>query len=92
MNQYNEILNKLYNGEIRPKEDKVSEEYIKLQNENKEILHKIFNNIDSDTKELLEEFMESQNALASIDAEDQFMKGYKIGVKLVIAGIYKDEE
>ena len=91
MSQYSEILNKLYNGEIIPKEDKLSEEYIKLQNENQERLHKIFSNIDLDTKELLEEFMENQDALASIDAEDQFMKGYKIGVKLIVAGISKDE-
>ena len=91
MSQYDEILNKLYNGEIRPKEDNLSEEYMQLQEANEKIAQKIFDNIDIDTKELLEKFVENKNALASIDARDQFIKGYKTGVELIIAGISKNK-
>jgi len=70
MLQYDEILNKLYNGEIRPKEYSLSEEYMQLQQVNEKIAQKIFNNINLDTKELFEEYIENKNALASIDARN----------------------
>lgn len=91
MRQYNEILKKLYNGDIKPKEEKLGEEYLCLQQKNNKILRKIFNNIDSKTKELLEEYLERQSELESIDAENQFESGYKIGIKLIVAGICKNE-
>ena len=91
MRQYNEILKKLYNGDIKPKEEKLGEEYLCLQQKNNKILKKIFNNIDSKTKELLEEYLERQSELESIDAEKQFESGYKIGIKLIVAGICKSE-
>lgn len=87
----NKILNKLYNGEIRPKEELLCEEYLKLQQENNKRLKKSFNNIDSETKELLEEYLEKQSELSSIDAENQFESGYKTGIKLIVAGICKSE-
>lgn len=82
------ILNDLYNGKININEKfPVSREYNILEEEANEILEKIRRDLDDRGKKLLNEYIEKQSQIASIDCEEKFIDGYKIASKLIISGI-----
>lgn len=82
------ILKDLYNGKINVNEEfPNSEEYNILTKESNKILEKINNNISDEAKLLLNEYIEKQAQIASIDCEEKFIDGYKLASKLIIAGI-----
>lgn len=84
------ILQKLYRGEIRPDaEILITDEY----QENSKLKEKLYNNIKkeltTETIEKLEKYSELQNQLASIDAENQFMTGFKLATSIIFEGLQK---
>ncbi len=82
------VLKDLYNGKININEKfPDTEEYSTLVRESNEILRKINNNLDSERKKLLNEYIEKQAQIISIDCEEKFISGYKLASKLIIAGI-----
>lgn len=81
-------LNDLYNGKINiNKKFPTSKEYNTLVEESSEILKKINNNLSDEGKKLLNEYIEKQAQIMSIDCEEKFIDGYKLASKLIIAGI-----
>ena len=47
----------------------------------------IRSNIDNKTENLLNEYIEKQSQITSIDCEEKFIDGYKLASKLIITGI-----
>ena len=83
-----DVLNDLYNGKININEKfPTSKEYNTLLKQSSEILKKIKENLDNETKKLLNEYIEKQAQIISIDCEEKFIDGYKLAIGLIIAGI-----
>ena len=88
MDMVKNVLEDLYNGKININEKfPTSEEYETLLKESKEILKAIKKNIDDKTQDLLNEYIEKQSQIMSIDCEEKFIEGYKLASKLIIASI-----
>ncbi len=88
MDLLKDILDNLYNGRININEKfPTSEEYNVLVKESEKILKIIKNNIDDKTKNLLDEYIEKQSQIMSIDCEEKFIDGYKLATKLIITSI-----
>ncbi len=82
------ILKELYNGKINIKEKfPISEEYNVLVRESGDLLEKIKNYMDERGNKLLNEYIEKQSQITSIDCEGKFIEGYKLASKLIILGI-----
>ena len=82
------ILKNLYNGKININEQiPNSKEYSTLVKDSNIILEKIINTLNNNQKALLNEYIEKQSQITSIDCEQKFIDGYKIASKLIIAGI-----
>lgn len=88
MDELNEILENLYNGNININV-KVpnSNEYIETLEECNIILKNIENKLDDAGKKLLNEYIEMKSQVTSIECKEKFIEGYKLASKLIIAGI-----
>jgi len=88
MDELNGILSDLYHGKINVNEKfPDSKEYNNLIEESKEILNRINNIINDSEKELLNQYLEKQAQIISIECEQKFINGYKLASKLIITGI-----
>ena len=88
MDMVKNVLEDLYNGKININEKfPTSEEYNNLLKEKERILEMIRSNIDNKTENLLNEYIEKQSQITSIDCEEKFIDGYKLASKLIITGI-----
>lgn len=88
MDELNNILCRLYNGTININENfPNSDEYDKDLEESNKILKKLVNKLDDDENELLNKYIEIKSQVVSIECKEKFIEGYKLAVKLIIAGI-----
>ena len=88
MKEYKKILEDLYNGRIKPSQDEIkSEEYARIRKESIELSNKILSSLNNQDKEIYNKYMELQTQLQSIDSEIQFIKGFSLGVKLILGSL-----
>lgn len=88
MDTLKDVLKDLYNGKININEKfPDTKDYNTLVRESSEILRKINNNLDNERKKLLNEYIEKQAQIISIDCEEKFINGYELASRLIIAGI-----
>ena len=88
MDVLDDTLKDLYNGKINLNEKfPTSEEYNLLIKESKKLLDKIESYMDEKENKLLNEYIEKQSQITSIDCEQKFIEGYKLASKLIIVGI-----
>ena len=86
MGNFEEILKKLYNGEINPNINfPTSPEYKELMRKSNQIAKLIEEKIGD--KELMNQYIELQSQISSIDCESKFIEGYKIASQLLISGL-----
>lgn len=86
MEENDEILRKLYNGEINPNKDiPNTDEYKKLVKAANKLILQIEEKIND--KKIVDEYIEIQSQIASIDCESKFIEGYKLALQLLIKGI-----
>ena len=79
---------KEYNGRIKPSQDEIkSEEYAKIRKESIELSNKILSSLNNQDKDIYNKYMELQMQLQSIDSEIQFIKGFSLGVKLILGSL-----
>lgn len=88
MQEYKKILKDLYNGNIKPSEEKInSEEYAKVRKESIELSNKILNGLNNQNKDIYYKYIELQSQLQSMDSETQFIKGFSLAVKLILGSL-----
>lgn len=88
MKEYKKILEDLYNGKIKTSQDEIkSEEYARIRKESIELSNKILSSLNNQDKEIYNKYMELQTQLQSIDSEIQFIKGFSLGVKLILGSL-----
>lgn len=88
MKEYKKILEDLYNEKIKPSQDEIkSEEYARIRKESIELSNKILSSLNNQDKEIYNKYMELQTQLQSIDSEIQFIKGFSLGVKLILGSL-----
>ena len=88
MDVLDNILKDLYNGKININEKfPITEEYNILIRESRDLLKKIKSYMDERGNKLLDEYIERQSQITSIDCEEKFIEGYKLASKLIILGI-----
>lgn len=86
MEKIEEILNKLYNGQINPNENiPKTVEYKELIKESNKIAKQIQEVIGD--KALLNKYIEIQSRITSIECKSKFIEGYKMASQLLISGI-----
>lgn len=91
MEKFEEILKQLYNGEINPNKNvPASHEYKELIQKSNQIAKQIEEKIGD--KELMDQYIEIQSQISSIDCEDKFIEGYKISSQLLISGIINQKK
>jgi len=88
MQEYKKILEDLYNGNIKPSEEKInSEEYAKVRKESIELSNKILNGLNDQNKDIYYKYIELQSQLQSMDSEKQFIEGFSLAVKLIVGSL-----
>lgn len=88
MQEYKRILEDLYNGNIKPSEEKInSEEYAKVRKESIELSNKILNGLNDQNKDIYYKYIELQSQLQSMDSEKQFIEGFSLAVKLIVGSL-----
>ena len=86
MENFEDCLKRLYNGEINPnKNTPKTEEYKQLVKESNRIAKQIEKKLGE--KDLIDTYIEIQSQIASIDCENKFIEGYKMASQLLISGI-----
>lgn len=85
--KYN-ILEDLYNGNIKPSESKINtDEYAKIRKMSIDLSTKIQKSLDYENKKIFQNYIELQSHLQSIDAESQFINGFSLAIKMIIGSI-----
>ena len=88
MQEYKKLLEDLYNGNIKPSEEKInSEEYAKVRKESIELSNKILNGLNNQNKDIYYKYIELQSQLQSMDSEKQFIEGFSLAVKLIVGSL-----
>ena len=88
MENNEEILSALYNGNINPNKNiPICKEYKELLKEANKIARQIEDKIED--KELIDKYIEIQSQITSIDCESKFIEGYKLASQLLIRGFIK---
>ena len=80
------ILEKLWNGEITPFEREILEksEYQKISRRTTELQKAIYKELSAEGKTAFDEYCEKEQQLTDISEQDAFIKGVRIGAKLIL--------
>lgn len=80
------ILDKLWNGKIRPCERYVLENspYAKLTHESVELMHTLRAAMSPELKQQYDTYCDMQMELEKISEEDAFIQGFRLGVRLLL--------
>ena len=70
----------------------MKEEYIKAVERLNELEEQIYKVLPEEAVELFEQYKIASSDLAEITGEQDFISGYQLGVKMVMAGIGRSEE
>ncbi len=91
--QKEKLLSELYNGNLCPIAKKVVQgsEYQKCMNELAEIEEKFSSKLDAEEKEKLQDFVTAQGKLSCINGEERFTQGFRMGAKLILEIMNKDD-
>lgn len=88
MNELNDVLEDLYNGNININlELSNSNEYSKILRECNTILKKVENKLNEEDKKILNKYIEKKSQMISLECKEKFIEGYKLASRLIIAGI-----
>ena len=81
------ILEELYCGNIRPSERTIREgsEYKQLDNQASALESAFYAELSAEGKKVYNAYVEKRLALMDIDTCDMFIKGYRLGMKLLLA-------
>lgn len=92
--QKDKILSELFHGKILPFEREVKEgtQYYNLSNEVNGLGKEISKLLDEDGKKLLHAYSEGYGKLLHLNSEERFIQGFKLGGRLAIEMLYKDDE
>ncbi len=84
-----DTLKGLYSGGIRPSERTVKDgsEYQQLQHQASALEDAFRAELSAEGKKAYDAYVEKQIALMDIDNCDMFIKGYRLGVKLLLAAL-----
>ena len=87
------ILEALWGGAIRPCERTVRRgtEYARLQKTAQKAYDRFWSMLTSEEKEAYKEYSEANIELMSISEADIFTKGFRLGVRLLLAAICEDD-
>ena len=88
-----DVLDALWGGNIRPCERAVRKgsEYEHLQNAAQKEHDRLWSMQTPEGKEVFESFLNANSAVVSISDKDFFVKGFRLGVQLILAAIKEDE-
>ena len=87
------VLDQLWGGEIRPCDRVVKRggEYERLQKNAQTQYDRFWSLLTPEAKEACKAFEEANLSLMSISDRDFFVKGFRLGVQLVLAAICEDD-
>ena len=85
----NDILEKLWGGNIRPFDRSIryGSEYRELQKSSGSDFDKFYEGLSQEAKDAYESFCEKQGKMSVISDMDFFIKGFRLGVQLIISAI-----
>ena len=80
------ILEKLWNGENSPFERSIQEnsEYQKLSHRTTELQKLLYRELSTEGQVAFDEYCEKEQQLTDISEQDAFIKGVRIGAKLIL--------
>lgn len=80
------ILEKLWHGQIDPSERQVREdsEYQRISHEAIECMLTFHRELSTEGKSAFDEYYEKEQLLADISEQDAFIKGVRIGAKIIL--------
>lgn len=86
------ILDALWGGSVRPCERAVKKgsEYDRLRIEAQKLYDRFWDLLSPDAKEAFNAYSEINIDLMSISDRDFFVKGFRLGVQLLLAGIMEE--
>ena len=84
----NNILKKLYRGEICPDASFLqTEEFLDKRSQKIELYEEIKKELSPHALEKFKRYSELENELSSLDSENQFMIGFKLATNLIYDGM-----
>ena len=88
------ILSEIYHETftVKSRSDHMKEEYIQAVDRLNELEEQLCKVLPEEAVELLEQYKIASSDLAEIIGEQDFISGYQLGVKMVMAGIDRSEE
>ena len=88
-----DVLNKLYRGEIHPEETYRPEmpELIEMRRKFVERREALLSELDDKTRKKVQELLEERTFVSSYEIEDAYVQGMKMGAKM-IAALLKEEK
>ncbi len=88
MERVESILRELYNGNINPNRNiPNTDEYNEKIKELNIISDKIIEKLPQQDRGLVDEYIEKQSQISSLDCENQFIYGYKLAIKLIMGAL-----
>lgn len=88
----NSTISDLYNGKISPRTTKIKNKYLLKGREVCKYEDELVASLTETQKEIFTKFTQADSELNDISNEEQFTKGYKLGGKLTIEMLQKDDE
>ena len=88
------ILSEIYHETftVKSRSDHMKEEYIQAVDRLNELEEQLCRVLPEEAVELFEQYKIASSDLAEITGEQDFISGYQLGVKMVMAGVERREE
>ena len=88
------ILSEIYHETftVKSRSDHMKEEYIQAVDRLNEMEEQLCRVLPEEAVELFEQYKIASSDLAEITGEQDFISGYQLGVKMIMAGIGRSEE
>lgn len=94
MQKKKKILRELYNGNIAPQSKPIPKDskYRELQNNLGELADSLAGRLNDEDKQVLEEIMTTWSNISTVNGEDSFTEGFRLGARMILEIFEKDDE
>ncbi|NCD08537.1 MAG: hypothetical protein EOL98_03760 [Negativicutes bacterium] len=88
------MLSELYNGNIVPQSRPIPKDskYRELQNDLGELADSLAQRLNDEDKQVLDEIMITWSNISTVNGEDCFIEGFRLGARMILEIFEKDDE
>lgn len=92
--QKKKILRELYNGNIAPQSKPIPKDskYRELQNDLGKLADSLAGRLNGEDKQVLDEIMTTWSNISTVNGEDCFIEGFRLGARMILEIFEKDDE